>query len=518
MIVSDVAAQATRMNVADLIRKQARIRSDKVAAVEGDRALTYAELDQRTDRLARALVREGVGPGDRVAILSQNSVAFLELFIATAKIGAIIATQNWRLAGAELRHCFDLVGPVLTFVSDRFSGQLETATGGRFRTIRLGGPYEDLIAKGADDGPAGYQAGPEDGMLIVYTSGTTGLPKGAVISHRALIARAQQYCTEFGFDHEDTFFAYSPMFHIASADLSIATLIIGGTVHVADGPDYPLMRRLLMEEKLSNLIFFPGMVGPTLEELSRMDRPVRSLKKFGALADLFPAREIAAMTSALNKEYCNTYASTETGMAPGCGGRIPVGVVPETYSKTESNFCLVRLVGDDGTDVPDGQTGELLMRGPTLFSGYWQNDAATREAFAGGWYHTGDVFRRNADGTLDYIDRKKYLVKSGGENIYPAEIERVVLQDPGVSEALVVRHPDPKWGEVPVLVVTAEGSGVSADSLITRCRDNLAGYKCPKGVFFVPADFWPRNNTGKILRRDVEIWVAGQNRKTPPAG
>lgn len=517
MELPNVVAQAIQMNVADLFRKQVRIRANRAAAIHGDRVLTYAQLDERTDRVANLLLAKGVRAGDRVAVLSENSIAFLDLFVATAKIGAIVATQNWRLSGAELRHCFDLIEPRLTFVSERFAENFETATEGRFPAIRLGPDYENRLAT-ANSAPVDMPSQAEDGMLIVYTSGTTGLPKGALISQRALISRAQLYCTEFGIDPEDTFFAYSPMFHIASADLSIATLMIGGTVHISDGPDYPLMRRLLMEEKLSNLIFFPGMVGTVLEELAKMDRPVRSLKKLGALADLFPAHEIAAMTTAMNKEYCNTYASTETGMAPGSGGRIPIGVVPKTYSKTESNFCLIRLIGEDGQEVPDGETGELVMRGPTLFSGYWRNEAATAEAFAGGWYHTGDIFRRNADGTLDYIDRMKYLVKSGGENIYPAEIERVVLQDPGVAEALVVRRSDAKWGEVPVLVVTADTSQVTEDSLIARCRANLASYKCPKGVHFVAADFWPRNNTGKVVRREVEDWVARKDKEMTAAG
>lgn len=517
MRLSGAAAQAIEINVAELFRKQARIRADRPAAVQGARTITYAELDRRTDRLAEALRGAGVAEGDRVAILSENTTAFLELFVAAAKIGAIVATQNWRLSGAELTHCFDLVEPALTFVSDRFAAGLEAATQGRYRTVRLGEAYEGFLAGGASPA-AGPVSHPEAGLLIVYTSGTTGLPKGALISQRALIARAQQYCTEFGFDPEDVFYAWSPMFHIASADLAIATLIIGGTVQVSDGLDYPLLRRLLGEEKLSNLIFFPGMVGEALGELAKMDRPVRSLKKFGALADLFPAREIAAMTTALGKEYCNTYASTETGMAPGCGGRIAVGEAPRTWSKTESNFCLVRLIDEAGREVPDGETGELTMRGPTLFSGYWRNEAATAEAFAEGWYRTGDLFRRNADGTLDYIDRKKYLVKSGGENIYPAEIERVVLQDPGVAEALVVRRADPKWGEVPVLVVTADETAVTEDSLIARCRENLAAYKRPKAVVFVPAGFWPRNNTGKIVRREVEDWIAERARDAAPAG
>ena len=476
MRFSKLARQATKMNVADLFRKQACIRSEHIAYVQDDIALTFGQLDGRTNKLANALLESGVGEGDRIAILSENTTEFLDLFFAAAKIGAIVAPQNWRLTNTELEHCLDLVQPKIIFVSNRFRENLVASIHGRYLDIQFGEGFENFIEAGANRDPEA-EIDSEEGLLIVYTSGTTGLPKGALISQQALIARAQQYCTEFGIDHEDTFFAYSPLFHIASADLAIATLIIGGKVIPCDGLEPKMMRRLLKEEKLSNLIFFPGMVDNVLKELALMDGPIRSLKKFGALADLFPPQEIAAMTSALNKEYTNTYASTETGMAPGCGGRIPVGVAPTTFSKTESNFCRVRLVDEEDKDVADGQTGELLMRGPTLFTGYWRNDEATEEVFAGGWYHTGDLFRRNSDGTLDYIDRKKYLIKSGGENIYPAEIERVVLQNPNVAEALVVRQPDPKWGEVPVLVATCRDSNISERNLIESCENYLTNFR-----------------------------------------
>lgn len=517
MDISIEARRATQLTVVELFRKQAIIRSGRIACRQDDLIRSYAELDRRTTKLGNALLANGLKPGDRIAILSENSAAFLDLFIAAAKVGVILASQNWRLSGAELAHCFSLVEPALCFVSERFRTGFDAATEGRYTTVDLGAEYEAFVDGGAE-AEISDACDPENGLLIVYTSGTTGLPKGAVISQRALIARAQQYCTEFGFDSEDTFYAYSPMFHIASADLALATLMIGGTVIVSDGLKPQLLRQLLQDEKLSNLIFFPGMVSQVLEELSRMTKPVRSLKKFGALADLFPPQEIAAMTTALGKEYCNTFASTETGMMPACGGRIPVGVAPTTFSKTESNFCLVRLVDDEGRDVADGETGEMVTRGPTLFSGYWRNEAATEEVFRDAWYHTGDLFRRNPDGTLDYVDRKKYLVKSGGENIYPAEIERVVLQMVGVEEALVVRRSDKKWGEVPVLVVTVGSADVMEAGLMEHCRAHLARYKCPKGIYFVPRDFWPRNNTGKIVRREVEDWVAHQPRDVAMAG
>ncbi len=503
------ARAATLLTVPQLFEKQARIRGDKIACTMGDTRMSYQELNTRATRLANALLAQGVHYGDRIALLSENAPVFAEVLLAASKIGAIVATQNWRLSGAELTHCLDLVDPALCLVSSQFRSNYDDATQGRFKTIDLDTDYAALVQSGAAT-PLTTPIDPEDGLLIVYTSGTTGLPKAALISHRALIARAQQYCTEFGIDPDDLFYAYSPMFHIASADLVLATLMIGGSVVISGGLDPALLRELLATRKLSNLIFFPGMVDQVLSELAKMDRPVRGLKKFGALADLFPPHQIAAMTQAVNTPFCNTFASTETGMMPACGGRIPIGEEPDSFAKTESNFCLVRLVDDAGGDVADGETGELICRGPTLFSGYWRNEAATEEAFAGGWYHTGDLFRRNPDGTLDYVDRKKYLVKSGGENIYPAEIERVVMQRPEIDEALVVRRADATWGEVPVLVATRNTETLTGEALQNHCRETMARYKCPKAVFFVPAAFWPRNNTGKILRREVEEWVKAQ--------
>lgn len=509
MIGLDVVRQATQLSVWDLFAKQRRIRSGKLACRQGGTSLSYHDLGDRAEKLAAALREAGVGAGDRVAVLSENGLAFPELFLACARLGAIVAPQNWRLAKAELAHCLDLVEPRFCIVSEKLNALFESAVGARYPFVLTGAAYEAFL-QAENPFPPNDFIDPESGALIVYTSGTTGLPKGALISQRALIARAQQYCTEFGIDPDDTFYAYSPMFHIASADLVLATLMIGGTIVISDGLDPDLMRSLLQNEKMSNLIFFPGMVGEVLKELARMDGPVRSLKKFGALADLFPPRDIAALTKAVGTEFCNTFASTETGMMPACGGRIPIGEAPTNLAKTESNFCLVRLVDEAGENVQDGEIGELVTRGPTLFSGYWGNDAATRDAFANGWYHTGDLFRRNADGTLDYVDRKKYLVKSGGENIYPAEIERVVLSLPYVREALVVRREDAKWGEVPALVVAITEGRATPEAIQEHCLRHLAKYKCPKAVFFVDDSFWPRNNTGKILRRDVEEWVAAQ--------
>jgi len=222
------------------------------------------------------------------------------------------------------------------------------------------------------------------------------------------------------------------------------------------------------------------------------------------MADLVPAAEVAEITTLLNAPYMNTFGSTETGNPPASAGVIPVGVAPESLSKIQSAYCEVRLVDPDDNDVPDGQPGELAMRGPTLFSGYWRAEETNAKDFRGGWFHMGDVFQRNPDGTLDFVDRVKYMIKSGGENVYPAEIERVMMQEPRVADVAVVRRPDDKWGEVPIAFVARHDESLDADALKALCRAELAGYKQPKGIHFIGFDEFPRSTSGKIQRHELE--------------
>jgi fatty-acyl-CoA synthase len=224
------------------------------------------------------------------------------------------------------------------------------------------------------------------------------------------------------------------------------------------------------------------------------------------MADLVPASEIMAITRALDAPYLNTFGSTETGMPPLSAGLIPVGETPDSFAKSLSMLADLRLVDAAGKDVPDGQTGEAWMRGPTLFSGYWNAPEANAKSFRDGWFLMGDLFRKDAHG-YHFAGRSKYLIKSGGENIYPAEIERILLSDPRVSEAIVVKRPDPTWGEVPVAVIARNDDSFTADTVDTLCRAALAGYKRPKDVVFLPLDDFPRNATGKIIREAVETMV-----------
>lgn len=215
------------------------------------------------------------------------------------------------------------------------------------------------------------------------------------------------------------------------------------------------------------------------------------------------------MTRLLNAPYVNTFGSTETGVLLASSGTLPIGIPPTNLSKRQNAFCEIRLVDPDDKEVPVGTPGEVAMRGPTVFSGYWNADKTNAEDFRNGWFHMGDVMRRNADGSLDYIDRIKYMIKSGGENIYPAEIEQVIQADPRVAEAVVVRKRDDKWGEVPIAFVIRADDRLTAEDVLSRCKTGLSSYKCPRDVIFTSDAELPRSTTGKIQRHELEARLTG---------
>jgi fatty-acyl-CoA synthase len=278
----------------------------------------------------------------------------------------------------------------------------------------------------------------------------------------------------------------------------------GGTVVVVDGFDRARLAEVVAERALGWLLLMPGMVGAFAAELRARNVRPRGVKVCGVMADLVPPSEIAAITTLLGAPYANTFGATETGCPPCSSSLLAVGEVPTKLSKRQSPYCEVRLVDPDDRDVPIGTPGELCMRGPTLFSGYHLADEANAHDFRGGWFHMGDVFVRNADGSLDFVDRVKYLIKSGGENIYPAEIERVLLSDPRVADAGVVRRRDATWGEVPVAFVARRDDSLDEGTLFALCRAQLAGYKQPKEIRFIPFDAFPRSASGKVQRHELE--------------
>lgn len=497
-----LARQASGLTLGSLFALCVRTGPSRVALEQGDRRLTYAELDARANRLCHHLAARGVRRGDRVAVLSENRIEYVEVLVAAAKMGVIAACQNWRLAEQELRHCLALVTPRLILASPRHA---DTAAHHADVAPRLlfGPEYEAALA-GASAAPVPDACDPEDGVVILYTSGTTGLPKGALISQRAEIARAQNQMIDLPNTRDEHFAAWAPLFHMVSTDTVYMTLIQGGKVIVTDGFRADELAAIAVRERLGRFTLMPGMIQPFLDAVRATGRPVAGMRWVGVMADLVPREQIAEVTRLVGAPYLNTFGSTETGLPPATRHAIAVGEVPAGLDKLQSSFCRIRLVDLDDNEVPDGEPGELAIRAPTLFSGYWNNPGANAEDFRGGWFHMGDVFVRNPDGSLSFVDRRKYLIKSGGENIYPAEIERVLLAEPRVADAVVIRRPDARWGEVPVAYVVRKDESLTAEALAALCRARIAGYKVPREVHFVPDEFLPRSTTGKIMRHELE--------------
>jgi acyl-CoA synthetase (AMP-forming)/AMP-acid ligase II len=499
--------KASSFTVGDLLHEQVRKSPNKIALVEDDKNLTYSELDARVNQLANSLLRLGIKRGERIAVLSENRTEYLELCLAAARIGAIVATLNCRLSSHEIRHCIDLVEPAAAFYSPQFAQALRSLEVPIELTVEFGDQYEAQIAGSSPEKPSAVVE-PEDGLFIMYTSGTTGLPKGALISHRAELARFYLSITDHDMAAGDTFVAWMPMYHISSTEHAIYILGCGGKVIIVDGAEPARLVELARTEPQWWLPLLPGMIENVVAEAKQRNLKPARIKRIGALADLLSPDLIAEATRIFDAPYWNIYGATEMGFIPLSLGTIPIGARPENVFKQANSTSIVRLVDEHDNEVLDGHRGELVFAGPTLFSGYWNAPAANREALRNGWYHSGDVFQKNPDGSYDFVDRAKYLIKSGGENIYPAEVERVLLMDPRVDEVVVVRRKDEKWGEVPVAFVVVNDSNVGEDELIAHCRANLAAYKRPKQIKFVgSADSFPRSTSGKIQRHKVEEWL-----------
>lgn len=497
-MMSDILSAGTT-TVWRLISNRAQVQPDAPALIEGDRQLSYAQMISDADRIAADLVARGVRRGDRVAVLSENCVEYALTQLACAKLGAMVACLNWRLVAPELAWCIDLVEPRLVLTSARHRELARAACPDR-EPVGLHGLGRE--------GETVEQAEPEDGFIILYTSGTTGRPKAAVISQRAQIARMCAFRLDLGLARDDGYISWAPMFHMGGTEHLFSTLLIGGAVTVMDGFDADRIIDTLERFPIGWLMTVPATSELLLERLRARRPPIRGVRVVGSMADMTPAALIDEVTRLLDAPWLNSFGATETGMPPLSGDLIRPGEMPRSLAKRLSILTELRLVGPDGCDVADGQAGEAWVKGPTLFSGYWNAEQVNRDSFSGGWFHMGDLFRRTPDG-YEFAGRSKYLIKSGGENIYPAEIERVILADARVADAIVVRRPDPHWGEVPVAVVARSDDTLDEDGVIALCRAQLAGYKRPKAVVFVPIEDLPRSTSGKIIREAIEAMVLG---------
>lgn len=496
-------AQSGTLTVYEAFAARVDSKPGAIAIEQSSLIRSYRELDTRVRRLSAALAARGLKRGDRVAIVSENRHEFLEWELAAAYSGLILACQNWRLAAEELHYCIDLVAPALIIVSERYLPVIDKMDFGAVPRLVIEQHHEGLIE---DHEPLAERpfVDAEDGLLILYTSGSTGFPKGALISHRAQIARMAVMRMDLRVTETDGYIAWAPLFHMGGSDPSLSTLMSGATVHVIDGYIATEIVEIMTRANLGWMLLMPGTIEPVVELLRTGRYKVQSVRAIGALADLVPQALIAELSGLSNAPYLNSFGATETGLAPASAMLIPQGTVPASLSKRKSSMCDLRLVDENFATVPDGEPGEAAVRGPTLFSGYWNAKETNARDFRDGWFRMGDLFRRNLNGSFDFVDRAKYMIKSGGENIYPAEIERVLLADARVKDAIVVRKPDVRWGEIPVAFVARNDDSLTAEDIEAVCRRSLAGYKRPQEIHFISFDEFPRNTTGKIVRTDME--------------
>jgi len=503
------------LTVGEALKNNARIIPDRIAIEYEKGKLTFAQLNTRVNRLANAMTAIGISRGDRVAVLAENRLEYCEAVYAAAKLGAIVPCLNWRLSAEELKYCITLATPETIVLSSQNRNKFEEIRG-EFsflkRVVLLDESseteseiaYTSLIESGRDVEPSA-EVFPEDALTIIYTSGTTGYPKGSIISHRAIFGRAWVWVRDLGLTPKDTFLGWAPMFHMASMDQMLVNGIIGAKFIPLPGFDPGKLARYLWAEPLGWFVLIPGTYDSMIEVLRGSNRKPVGARFVGAMADLVPSQTIAEITRLTNSPFLNSFGSTETGLPPATNSTFAIGAIPSDFSKKVNTMCEIRLVDPEDNNVPIGEPGELIIRGPSLCSGYWNNEEANQNDFRSGWFHMGDVFVMNADGTINFVDRRKYLIKSGGENIYPAEIERVLMSHGAVEEAIVVRASDPKWGEVPKAYI-ANSRPVDAEELLELCKKKLAGYKKPRLFEFVPVEKFPRSTTGKILRHEVEKW------------
>jgi fatty-acyl-CoA synthase len=502
--------RSRRQVLGEILARSARRRPDKPALVFEGESRTFAELDRRVNQLANAMAARGVEPGGKVAILMQNGLEVVESYLACAKLGAWAVPLNFRLAPAEVAHivqdsdsCAMLSDAPLAAVAAAAASDLRFHLSTACDLPDRAEGYEEALGAASADAPD-VVVKETDVAFLMYTSGTTGLPKGAMITHQNLVANTLHWVVEVQAASEDVWLSGTPLFHVGALSGVLPFLYLGATdVILPVGAFDPARAFELMREWSVTMCYFV----PSQWQLICTSPAVKSVDVAALRKTIWGAAPASRETLELmaasfpNAETIAAFGQTEmspnTAYLKGADALRKIGSVGKPALGVEA-----RIVDDAGRDVPQGDVGEIVYRGPTVMLGYYKNPEATAEAFRDGWFHSGDLVRADEDGFLYVVDRKKDMIISGGENIYPAELERVLQSHPAVAEVAVVGVPHPKWGETPVAVVaTVPGGQAGEDELIDLCRRRLASYKKPSAVVF--RDELPRNATGKLLKRTL---------------
>jgi long-chain acyl-CoA synthetase len=502
-------------NVAGLSRVNADRRPDKPALTAGDRTLTWAELDARSSQVAQALAAEGVGADDRIAFLDKNSIEYFELLLGGGKLNAVNVAVNWRLAPREVAYIVNdaqakvfVVGQEFVAVLEAIEPELTTVK----KIIAVGGhprhqDYEQWMAAQPADDP-GVESRPDDVAFQLYTSGTTGLPKGVMITNANLFTLLGVVAKDWFFDESSVNLVAMPLFHIGGSGYATVGMYAGCHSVLMREVDPAGILSLIPQTGITNVFVVPAvlqfmLMAPNLREI---DFSTLRLILYGASP--ISVDVLSRSIEMFGCKFIQAYGLTEsTGAVVALGPEDHEPSGPNAHRLRSAGKAMpgveLRIVLPDGTDGPTGDVGEIWVRTGQNMKGYWNQPDATADTITpDGWLKTGDAGYLDEDGYVYIHDRVKDMIISGGENIYPAEVENVLMSHPAVADAGVIGVPSEKWGEtVKAIVVPAQSGAPDPAELIAHCRERLAHFKCPTSIDFV--DALPRNPSGKTLKRQL---------------
>ncbi|GAA1845904.1 AMP-binding protein [Actinomadura bangladeshensis] len=503
----------TTLCLHDIQEEQARSSPGVCAVVEDGVRFDHRTAHQRVLRLTTVLRAAGVGPGDRIAWLGPNSFRVVELMVAAGRLRAMVCPLNWRQSTEELEFVLaDLAPTVVVHFPEGGSGE----PGPRLRTAAAAATwyavdgsaegYESVVAAaGPDLGPA--QRDPSAPVLIMYTAAHEGRPNGALMTHQGLIAAGVVHAVMHGaFDGgRPVFLAALPLYHIATFMGCLSTLLLGGTVVYLPRASAEDIGRLLASEQCTWAYLTGPIVGQVAEAVEMAGSSLPSFRTPAAYVAADPRwASLGTPSQAPWSLHPGAFGQTElTGIVT----YTALAVGAEGAAGRPSPWSLVRVVDTDDEDVPQGEPGEIIVRGVTAGAGYWNRDEVNTRRSRGGWWHTGDLGRRESDGSLSFIGPKTRMVKSGKENIYPAEVERCLREHPAIADVAVLGVPDPVWEQsVKAVVVLAAGATLTEDEVVAHCRERIASYKKPRHVVFA-ADL-PRKD-GRVDRDELDHLYGG---------
>jgi acyl-CoA synthetase (AMP-forming)/AMP-acid ligase II len=508
------------LNLGQIQKLNAKKFKDTVALMDKGRSFTYPAMNKRVNQLAHSLTSLGLQKGDKLAVILENCIEIVELFLATAKTGIIMVPINFRLASPEVEYIVnnsdakafvvhDLFADTVRPIKDKLnniSPENYVMVGQTEEGYR---EYEAFIKDAVDDEPD-VELDVKDTWILIYTSGTTGKPKGVIRSHESHIAYYLHNAVDFGFNEKDVCLNVMPLCHINSIFFTFTFLYIGGSayIHPAIGFKPEEILDIIEKKKITFISLIPThytLILNAPEDAKKRD--VSSIRKL--LCSSAPGRKSmkqAVMEFFSGVELYEAYGSTEAGI---------VTILKPEYQMNKLGSIgfealgsdLIKILDDDGNEVPQGEIGELYSRGPMLFDKYYKLPDQTAESFKQGLFSAGDMARQDEDGFYYLVDRKKNMIITGGENVYPSEIEEVVGSHECVLDCAVIGLPDEKWGEkVTAVIVKKDGirpEDITEEMIKECCRGQIAGYKRPKEVIFIEADEMPRTPTGKILHRKL---------------